>query len=170
MLTTQHRQEALSRAYIQAVAARCGMSVARNDFDYGIDLTIHEIVRKNGSLIPSHFRVDVQAKSTVSARLHDETITYDLKVRNYDFLRDPNVPKAVPRILVLLVLPTAEVEWTHHDANALVLRQCAYWASLKGQPETNTVETTRVRLKREHVFSPDGLSQIFAHIRDGEDL
>jgi hypothetical protein len=43
MLIKSHRPESLSRAYIQAIAGRCGMNCSLRDFDYGIDVTLHEI-------------------------------------------------------------------------------------------------------------------------------
>jgi hypothetical protein len=170
VLTTQHIQEALSRAYIHAVAARCGMSTATYDFDYGIDLTINEITRKNGKLCPKAYRIDVQAKCTILAQFDSDTIRYDLTADDYNFLCDKDVPTAVPRILVLLVLPQLEIEWMNQDETALTLRQCAYWASFKGKPITENVKTIRVTLSRGNVFSSANLVGIMARIARGEEL
>ena len=41
MLIQSHRQEALSRAYIHAIAGSCGFSCSTRDFDYGIDMSLH---------------------------------------------------------------------------------------------------------------------------------
>ena len=45
MLTTQHIQEDLSRAYIQAVAAGAGvnLSLGAQVHDYGVDGTFHQV-------------------------------------------------------------------------------------------------------------------------------
>ncbi len=40
VLTREHRQEALSRAYIRAVAALAGMTICEPENDYGIDMAI----------------------------------------------------------------------------------------------------------------------------------
>ena len=40
MLIPTHRQEAVSRAYIHTIAARCGLGCSFRDYDYGIDLTV----------------------------------------------------------------------------------------------------------------------------------
>src|SRR5438093_1614359 len=103
LLTRNHRQEALSRAYIQAVAARCGMNCSFRDFDYGIDATVHEIKRRGGHYAESGISLDIQAKSVCGPCPQEETVPYDLNVKNYEDLRDPDNPK--PRILVLLILP-----------------------------------------------------------------
>src|SRR5258708_3664985 len=88
VLTRNHRQEALSRAYIQAVAARCGMSCSFRDFDYGIDVTLHEIVQRGQRFAESGYFLDVQAKSATGVALGPETVTYDLQAKNYADLLD----------------------------------------------------------------------------------
>src|ERR1700730_13566665 len=66
VLTRNHRQEALSRAFVQAVAARSGlMCSAPREYDYGIDLTLHLIQRRGSQYAESGFRLDLQLKSTV---------------------------------------------------------------------------------------------------------
>jgi hypothetical protein len=47
MLSKARRQEAPSRAYVQAVAASAGLAVSRPDPDYGIDLS-PRLVRRWG--------------------------------------------------------------------------------------------------------------------------
>jgi hypothetical protein len=46
MLTSQHRQELISRAYVAAVAASVGMNSSIRDLDYGIDLTLHQVTSR----------------------------------------------------------------------------------------------------------------------------
>jgi hypothetical protein len=43
MITTAHRMESLSRAYLQAVAAQAGLSFALRVYDYGVDITLGEV-------------------------------------------------------------------------------------------------------------------------------
>ena len=45
-MTRNQRQEALSRAYVQAIAGQAGMGHTPRANDYGIDLSIHEIARR----------------------------------------------------------------------------------------------------------------------------
>jgi hypothetical protein len=44
LLTKQHGQEALSRAYVQAIAGACGMGYSLPNPDYGIDLPLEDIL------------------------------------------------------------------------------------------------------------------------------
>jgi hypothetical protein len=168
VLIATHRQEALSRAYIQAVAARCGMSCSFRDFDYGIDVTVHEIKRRGDHYAESGVSLDIQAKSLCCPPITGEAIPYDLRVKNYDDLRDPENPKA--RILVLLLLPENEEAWTTMTEEQLVLRRCAYWLSLRRHPPTENRETVRVSVPRKNVFAVESLQRLVALVRAGEEL
>jgi Domain of unknown function (DUF4365) len=168
LLTKNHRQEALSRAYIQAVAARCGMSCSFRDFDYGIDVTVHEIKRRGEHYAESGVSLDIQAKSLCGHCPAEADLVYDLKVKNYEDLRDPENPK--PRILVLLLLPDEESEWTSLTADQLIVRRCAYWRSFMTQPPTANKDTIRVAMPRDNLFSPEALTHMFATLRAGESL
>jgi hypothetical protein len=143
------------------------MSSTTYDFDYGIDLTLNEVTIHNGRPVLSGFRLDIQAKSTVLGRFDTDTINYDLNVKNYEDLRQP-VP--VPRILVLLALPTTEIEWMVQGEDALSVRRCAYWTSLRGASATTNRRTIAVTLQRHNVFSRQGLRWIMGRIRQGVDL
>ncbi len=166
MLTKSHRQEALSRAYIQAIAARCGMSCSFRDFDYGIDVTIHEIKRRGGRYTESGISLDIQAKSLCGPSPPEADLLYDLKVKNYEDLRDPENPKT--RILVLLLLPDDESEWTSLNEEQLIVRRCAYWRSLMGHAPTTNKDTVRVAIPRRNLFSVEALQDIFTAIRVGD--
>jgi hypothetical protein len=58
----------------------------------------------------SGFNLDIQAKSTTTRSLTNADVVHDLDVKTYDDLRDVQV--GCPRILVLLVLPEDENQWT----------------------------------------------------------
>jgi hypothetical protein len=86
LLTTQDRQEALSRAYVTAVAAAAGYVTAEQDFDRdGVDIQ----VRAGGQQRPS---LDIQLKATTRANGHEsDEFRYPLKRRNYDLLIEPTM-------------------------------------------------------------------------------
>jgi hypothetical protein len=48
MMTREHRQEALSRAYVRAIAAQVGVTVSEPENDYGIDMQLRAITRLEG--------------------------------------------------------------------------------------------------------------------------
>ncbi len=168
MLTANHRQESLSRAYIQAVAGRCGLNCAFREYDYGIDVTVHEITRRRNRYIESGFNLDIQAKSTINAIFDDKFVKYDMEIKTYDDLRDSQV--GTPRILVLLALPEKEDEWALFSEDQLILKRCAYWLSLKGWPATKNETSVRVSIPRTNRFDVESLARIMEYRRQGEDL
>jgi len=97
LLSRGDREEALSRAYLQAVAAAAGYVVASLDFDRdGIDC----VIRAGGRMRPA---LGVQLKATVGlGEPSAGCYRYPLKRRNYDLLREPT---QTPQVLVVLALP-----------------------------------------------------------------
>lgn len=168
MLTRNHRQEALCRAYVQAIAARCGMSSSVPSPDYGIDLTINDIEMRGQRRAESGYKLDVQAKSTTRADKASTAIRYDLDVRAYDTLRHPR--PGCPRILVVLLLPAEESQWSTQTEDELILRHCAYWTTLKGMPATTNRRVLRVHIPRANVFSVAALQGMMKRIKEGEEL
>jgi len=167
LLTRNHRQEALSRAYVLAIAARCGMSASVSNPDYGIDLTLNDIAVSGDHRAESGYKLDIQAKSATLASLSRENVRYDLDVRSYETLRHPNVGS--PRLL-FLVLPEDEKDWSVQTEDQLILRRCAYWLSLRGRPATTNRRSIRLAIPRANVFSIEALQRLMARIKAGEDL
>jgi len=167
LLTIEHRKESLSRAYVQAVAGRCGLNCSYREFDYGIDMTLHHIQVRDNRYVESGFKLDIQAKSTVDFALEGDNIVYDLAAKNYRDLIDPEA--GCPRILVLLCLPRNEAEWIEQSEESFICRRCAYWRNLHGEPCSDNDNSVRIRLPRANVFNSDSLNGIMARIRaDGE--
>src|SRR5258708_4926643 len=131
-MTRNHRQEALCRACIQAVAGQWGMTYATPFPDYGTDLVLGEIEIVGNSLVESGNRVDVQAKSTALPQQASELIPFDLDIRTFNWLRATR--HGNPRILVVLVLPEDESQWLTQTSEEFVVRHCVYWLSVAGMP------------------------------------
>ncbi len=159
VLTSTDRQEALSRAYVAAVAAGAGYTLAVQDFDRdGVDFQ----VRAGGLMRPS---LDVQLKATT--RLDqggEDQFRYPLRRRNYDLLRQPAL---VPRILVVLDLPKDERRWVNMSTRKLVMRRCAYWADILGFPETTNTETVTVSISKKNRFDIEWLTKLMERARRG---
>ena len=157
-----------------AIAASVGMNFSTRDFDYGIDLTLHEVTtRTNPStgkkrLVESGRTLDIQIKSTTIAIMDQEQIAYDLDVDAYDDLRDERVQ--TPRILVLHVQPFEEADRVSQTPSELKLGGCCYWASLKRLGPVINTATTRIKIPRSQLFCAVQLEQIMARINQGEPL
>jgi hypothetical protein len=168
VLTRNHRQEGLSRSYITAVAARCGMGWSVPHPDYGIDLTLNDIASYGGWLGESGYKLDVQGKSATRAHVTATHVKHDLERRTYDLLRQNAL--GTPRILVVLVLPQDEALWLAQTEQELTLRHCAYWVSLRGSPPSTNRRSVRVEVPRANIFSVEALQNLMRRIKRGEPL
>jgi hypothetical protein len=167
MLPPSQRQEALSRAYVRAVAAQAGLVCGDIGQDFGIDMFLREVQIRDGQYWDTGPQLDLQLRSTTTLEPGDETVAYDLDVRTYNLLRE-NVVHGRPRILVLLVLPENYEDWIGQTTEELIIRRCAYWLSLRGSPPTTAKTTKRVQIPKTNVFSVDNLSHLMGLIRGGE--
>jgi hypothetical protein len=168
LLTRNHRQEGLCRAYVQAVAARCRMIVSYPGTDYGIDMTLSEVTIISARRFDSGNKLDIQAKSVSRSRSAGGGLQYDLDIRAYEVLRYAEA--GTPRILVVLALPEKETAWLAEGADRLCLRGRAYWLSLLGSPPTPNRRSVRLVLPRANRFSTRGLQAIMGRIKAGEKL
>ena len=162
LLYKTDREEAVTHAYVRAVAAKLGYVVVQYDFDRdGADLQL----RSGGGMLPT---LDLQLKGCINLpAAKDGVITYPLKQRNYDLLIGPTI---VPRLLVVCGLPNDETEWVKCEMDHLRLSQKAYWVSLKGFPQSKNDTSTTIRLPEEQRLNDISLPIIMEKIRRGEDL
>lgn len=152
-------EEALSRAYIQAVAAKNGYTVGSRDFDRdGIDAQI----QAGGGMRPC---LDLQLKATINLDTSTEdTIRFPLKRRNYDTLI---IDTMVPRILVVLDLPKDREQWMIITESELILRRRAYWVNLCGKNETLNTDSVTISIPKTNIFDPPQLKAMMETIRTG---
>lgn len=172
MLTDNHIREGLSRAYIQAVAHRAGLNLSLREFDYGLDGTFHEVTRVaepdgRARYRESGFKIDFQAKASSSdlIELRDEALSYKLEAKSQ---RDLVVEGGTPRILIVLLLPDDPAQWLTCTEDALTLRRCAWWVSLRGQAETDNLKTVRIDIPRAQRFDAETLNAMMDRVRLGE--
>jgi hypothetical protein len=155
-------KEALNRAYVRAVAAaaRCMTSTPEPDYDK-VDLTI----RQNADHLKFNRAVlDVQLKATAQKVLKEDHIAFSLKQSDYNALC--NTKCWNPRILVVFLVPESPDRWVYQHERAMLTRHCAYWYSLRGEPETAQASKT-VHVPRSQVFDVDGLCRLLQIIGDG---
>lgn len=159
LLTGTDREEALSRAYVQAVAAGAGYVVATMDFDRdGVDVEI----KAGGAMRPS---IGMQLKATINlGGAVDGLFHFPLKRRNYDLLR---ISTQVPRLLVVLDLPRDEGDWLTVTPESLVLRRSAFWVSLTEAPETENETSVTVSIDSTHRLDTHTLRALMEQSRTG---
>jgi hypothetical protein len=159
LLAVTDREEALSRAYAYAVAARAGYSTAMYAEDRdGIDFRI----QAGGGMRPA---LDLQLKATFNlGRLDDGCFRFPLNRRNYDLLR---IEAQTPRLLMVLDLPRDKNLWMTITADELVMRRSAYWLNLKGYPETDNLVSITVRIPERNLFDVKNLRMLMEQSRVG---
>jgi Domain of unknown function (DUF4365) len=167
MMHINQRKEQYSFAYIRAVAAAAaGYTVdERSVDDDSVDLQISSRSKLGTVKSP---KLELQAKCLGEGLLKDDDFNYPLKLKNYDDLRDQDVQ--VPRILVVVRVPTDDAEWISGSDDSLIVRHCAYWLSLRGLPaysgnakESDNAKVT-VRLPQVQRFDVDGLRAIMDRV------
>jgi hypothetical protein len=166
IVTPEQKQEELSRAYLQAVAAKCGFALGTWSQDQRcIDATIGAAgLLGTGSIADP--KLDVQLKCTANRELvRADHISIQVKRKQYDHL----VARShVPKILVVLLLPEDEQDWVVHSEEQLALRRCAYYARARDFPATTTAESPTLRVPLANHFSPDALSAMLLRVSRGE--
>jgi len=168
MLTNNHIKAELSNAYVQAIAARNGFSMefTRNDFD-SVDVTICGKGKLSIESLLHSPKIDIQLKSTINWVINENTISYNLSLKNYN---DLIVETTVPRILVLLCLPNDEIDWLIHSVESLILKKCAYWVSLKGLPKSENESNQTIKIPINNVFSPKAIKELMIKVSKQEDI
>ncbi len=169
-ITEEHMKENISRTYVEAVIARAGFGYAESKNDYGFDGTIKEVIynERRKTYTDSGFNLDFQLKSTVCAEVRDEYIVYDLRCKNYWDLIEENV--ATPRILILYTMPKEPEEWLKSDTNNLILKNGAWWTSLKGNEDVDSKSTVRVKIPLSNFLSVNELKRLMQRIKEGDEL
>lgn len=162
-MTPEQQKEELSKAYIHAVAARCGFAVGSWSQDHGgIDATIGAA----GPMVASGLsrpKIDIQLKCTSRTDvLKTDHLVWTLQREHYENLRHPAIQ---PHLLVVLLLPEQESEWVKHTPDMLILRRCAWYVKMTGMapvPAGNATVTVKLPLTNE--FSPAQLHAMMVQL------
>lgn len=163
-MTPEQQKEEISKAYVHAVAAACGYSIAAWSQDHGCVDTTVGAASAIGAGHLTRPKVDIQIKaSTQEAVDHNEFVTCTLDVAHYDSLR---AKAQIPHILVVLLLPKDIGQAVEHSVQQLMIRRCAYWVKMTGMPDA-TGDKKTVRIPKINVFSPDALRDMLTKISQG---
>jgi len=143
-LPREHLLDELATAYVQAMAAAAGATVAISRRDYGIDGTLRRILRSRNWYFDSGFPVDFQLKGTSTAAIESDHVAYDLKARNFDLIVGrPRM--AIPYYLFLICFPRNEQNWIAVEDQRLLLGASAFWWTDSGFRSQNE-RSVRLRI------------------------
>jgi len=151
-MTEEQQKEQFSIAYVSAVAAVAGVNTYTPKVDDdSIDLGFQLVVRRERVRRAS---LEAQLKCSSVAVGDDEAFRFPLKVKNYNDLVGDDI---VPRVLILVVVPTAVADWATLTAGQLTLRHAAYWVSLAGLPPSANAATVTVSVPKSQLFDAAAL-------------
>jgi len=157
------RKEQFSNAYLRAVAAAAGCSVAKPEPDEDkIDWNIRSTEGQGLIRSPS---VEIQLKCTELDTRDCDTLRYELDVETHGKLRDDYA--LVPRILVVVLVPPDPADWLLQSEEELAMRRCGYWLSLRDEPPSSNRATVTVNLPRTQLFTVEALHQMLQTISHG---
>lgn len=170
-MTENQQKEEISKAYVHAVAARCGYKVANwSQDDDCMDVTLCAPGILGGGEIADP-KIDLQLKCTSGQsyfRNGGSEIAYQLTAPRYEKLRRR---AATPKLLVLLLLPETPEEWITHSAESLIMRRCAYYLVMTGKdPLSPEDKSTYVKIPVAQTFSPDAVRALMERLSKGESL
>jgi len=150
------QKEQFSNTYLQAITTVAGYSLYKPSVD---DDSVDWGIAAKGIMGRIRApRLELQLKSTSRELLDDNYLRYPLKLKNYNDLRLTDF--AIPRILVILVLPEHLTDWLQQSEEELCIRYCAYWISLRGLSETPNTTTVTIPLPRTNQFTVAALQSI----------
>jgi Domain of unknown function (DUF4365) len=116
----------------------------------GVDVTITGLVSPGER---RRTRLDLQLKCTSQNLLDNDGIRFPLEIKNYNELRNTN-PSDDPLLLIIILVPEKVEDWLQQSETEQCLKRCAYWVSLRGQPETtNQTTVQRSRHRRNNSYS-----------------
>jgi hypothetical protein len=160
-LPREHLLDELATAYVQAVAAVAGATIAVSR-DYGVDGTLSQIeplrTAEGTQFIPSGFPVDFQLKGTTVAVTREDRVQYDLKVRNYDLIVG-RPALGTPYYLFLVCFDGPPESWFALRPSELILKAAAFWWTETG-PKTSNSTTVRIGIPSENRLTPDAIERM----------
>lgn len=169
MISLQHTEELLSRAFVTAIAAKAGLNATVNgsSLDYGTDGIFKRVNVVGSQREETGFGIEFQAKATKNWRTLNspDIIAYDMPSDAYNKLCRRCADGGIPIYLILLCLPPNADAWLELSHDELVLRHCCYWHRIVG-PETQNQYSQVVTISRTQRFDPFTLRMLVREMED----
>jgi hypothetical protein len=119
--------------------------------------------------IHTSFALHVQLKATrVPPVEQNGRFSFSLPLHRYNRLRETRI--VIPRIMVVLYLPSDATEWLQHTEDALVAKRCAYWVSLRSAPRSENTGHQTIYIPRTQLMSIAALTEIMTRCSRDEDM
>ena len=157
--------ERFSLAYLEAVASQAGCWIADPRIDRN---SVDGIFMGEVNGLPSVF--GFQAKATSQDILRGDHLNFSLPINNYNDLRISTPTLRFQRILIVLRMPKEIDEWLNQTDEELCMRHCAYWISLREEPEVSNTSNITVHIPLANMFNTESLTGLIDRAARGEPL
>ncbi len=167
MQITQIKED-ISISYISALCAYAGIAyeIVRHDADSTDGILKKRILLGGNRKFNAELRIQLKCTSSPSQYTdHGDTLTYKLKVKNYN---DLCLPSTTPIILGLLILPEKEKLWVNWTEDELLIKGCMYWAEFSKETESSNEGTVSVKINKKNVINVESLQNILEMIAKEE--
>lgn len=171
-MNQQDIEAQLSYAYLHAVASHAGFvcrSATSEEDKEGIDAIVTAYGNFAGTW-RTQVTINIQLKATVKQPTDDgEYLSYFVQgIRRYDKLREDH--REPVRLLVALFLPENHADWLTCTEGQLILKRCAYWASIRNAPSSDNDSGKTVKIPKDQILKPDSLKALVNRLALGIDL
>ncbi|MFF5446752.1 DUF4365 domain-containing protein [Streptomyces sp. NPDC012888] len=163
-LATTACMETLQVGYLHAVAAAAGCSLSQPFPDNGIDWHVSHGAAEH--VVDDEVTIKVQLKATYQTAADPPGPTFAFTLDNEHLVKLARTPVAVPKILVVMLVPRRRDDWLRAAHDRLALRHCCYWTNLAGHPVTGRRRTT-VRIPTTRIFDDRALCEIMTRVGSG---
>lgn len=154
-LSLNARKELFSYAFIAAIAASANCDILHPKMDFN---SVDCQLMSTADTCP---QISLQVKATAEDSIKDGVLTFDLPIKNFVDLRRP---RAVPNMLVVVHLPTAESDWLKHGADMISLHNSAYYLNIKNLPDSSNTTSVSVKIPTSQALHRASLEQLLAHV------
>jgi hypothetical protein len=89
-------------------------------------------------------------------------------IRRYQKLREDH--REPVRLLVVLFLPKKCADWLDCTEEQLVLKRCAYWASIRNADTSDNDSGKTVKIPKNQILSPENLKALVVRLALGNDI
>jgi hypothetical protein len=170
-ISKNDRQAELSYAYLHAVASAAGFSCSigsRLEDGRGIDARVGTGKKLAANSRLEDFDIDVQLKS-ISQKVTENENKISFYFRGLDQYNKLRSEKnGSVKIVVLLILPVDSNEWITVSPSELILKNAAYWATLRGAPASSNSSGETIYFPKENLLTVDALKNLMTLISTGE--
>ena len=156
--------ETLQVGYLHAVAAAAGCSLSQPFPDNGVDWHVSHGAPEH--VVDDEVTIKVQLKATYQVPPRPPGPSFGFTLDNEHLVKLARTPVAVPKILVVMLVPRERDQWLAAGHDRLDLRHCCYWTNLAGHPVTGRRRTT-VRIPTARIFDDVALCEIMTRVGSG---